>query len=77
MNVDSSRSHAMLSITVEAASQDGAITSGSLHIVDLAGSERQSKVRAGPLPATRQGGVRRTAPAWQLHALHCIDASTA
>ena len=47
MNVDSSRSHAMLSITVEASGRGlgaGDITSGSLHIVDLAGSERQSKV---------------------------------
>ena len=58
MNIASSRSHAILTITVEASkafSAPGAglrppkagediITSASLHIVDLAGSERVAKV---------------------------------
>ena len=57
MNIDSSRSHAILTITVEASKAlqaasagsavkagDDVITSASLHIVDLAGSERVAKV---------------------------------
>ena len=57
MNIDSSRSHAILTITVEASKAlqaagagsafkagDDSITSASLHIVDLAGSERVAKV---------------------------------
>ncbi|XGW15406.1 hypothetical protein V3C99_001128 [Haemonchus contortus] len=45
MNEESSRSHAMFSVTVEA-SERGMVTQGKLHLVDLAGSERQSKTGA-------------------------------
>lgn len=50
MNVSSSRSHAIFSITVETSkmSIDGKqkVKVGRLHLVDLAGSERQSKTEA-------------------------------
>jgi kinesin family protein 3/17 len=50
MNQDSSRSHCLFSITVEASDvgQDGEqhIRMGKLNLVDLAGSERQSKTHA-------------------------------
>ncbi|XP_061725885.1 kinesin-like protein KIF3A isoform X1 [Cydia pomonella] len=50
MNTESSRSHAIFSITVES-SKKGAdnkthVKMGKLHLVDLAGSERQSKTQA-------------------------------
>lgn len=50
MNIASSRSHAIFSITVET-SKTGAdgrqrVKVGRLHLVDLAGSERQSKTEA-------------------------------
>ncbi|VVD02560.1 unnamed protein product [Leptidea sinapis] len=50
MNIESSRSHAIFSITVES-SKRGAdnkmhVKMGKLHLVDLAGSERQSKTQA-------------------------------
>ncbi|XP_075989170.1 kinesin-like protein 64D [Anticarsia gemmatalis] len=50
MNTESSRSHAIFSITVES-SKRGAdnkmhVKMGKLHLVDLAGSERQSKTQA-------------------------------
>nr|XP_018902036.1 PREDICTED: kinesin-like protein KIF3A [Bemisia tabaci] len=50
MNLESSRSHAIFSITVET-SQTGLdnqshVKMGRLHLVDLAGSERQSKTKA-------------------------------
>ncbi|CAJ0597612.1 unnamed protein product [Cylicocyclus nassatus] len=45
MNEESSRSHAMFSVTVES-SENGMVTQGKLHLVDLAGSERQSKTGA-------------------------------
>ncbi|KAG8155926.1 hypothetical protein JTE90_002834 [Oedothorax gibbosus] len=47
MNLHSSRSHAIFSITVESCEEDFEgkehIRAGKLHLVDLAGSERQSK----------------------------------
>ncbi|VIO92555.1 kinesin-like protein KIF3A, putative [Brugia malayi] len=46
MNVDSSRSHALFTITIECSEKIGDrchITQGKLQLVDLAGSERQSK----------------------------------
>jgi len=46
MNLESSRSHSIFTITVETADvgeEDGHIRVGKLHMVDLAGSERQSK----------------------------------
>ncbi|XP_043477785.1 kinesin-like protein KIF3A isoform X2 [Leptopilina heterotoma] len=50
MNVSSSRSHAIFSITVESSQpgEDGEqhVKMGKLHLVDLAGSERQSKTKA-------------------------------
>ncbi|XP_077284900.1 kinesin-like protein 64D [Arctopsyche grandis] len=50
MNTESSRSHAIFSITVESSTlgEDGAqhVKMGKLHLVDLAGSERQSKTHA-------------------------------
>lgn len=50
MNVESSRSHAIFSITVESSESDdkGAehVKMGKLQLVDLAGSERQSKTQA-------------------------------
>ncbi|XP_041968700.1 kinesin-like protein KIF3A [Aricia agestis] len=50
MNVESSRSHAIFSITVENSRRgaDGKlhVGCGKLHLVDLAGSERQSKTQA-------------------------------
>lgn len=50
MNVESSRSHAIFSITVESSELDetGAqhVKMGKLQLVDLAGSERQSKTQA-------------------------------
>ncbi|XP_045457043.1 kinesin-like protein KIF3A [Melitaea cinxia] len=50
MNIESSRSHAIFSITVENSKrgEDGKmhVKMGKLHLVDLAGSERQSKTQA-------------------------------
>jgi kinesin family protein C2/C3 len=47
MNEHSSRSHSMLSVTVETRSRwTGAATLGKLHLVDLAGSERVGKSEA-------------------------------
>ncbi|XP_046435155.1 kinesin-like protein KIF3A isoform X1 [Neodiprion virginianus] len=50
MNVSSSRSHAIFTITVESSQlgDDGEqhVKMGKLHLVDLAGSERQSKTKA-------------------------------
>ena len=46
MNKDSSRSHSIFTIYVEALSETGSIRMGKLHLVDLAGSERQAKTGA-------------------------------
>lgn len=50
MNVESSRSHAIFSITVESSELDETgeqhVKMGKLQLVDLAGSERQSKTQA-------------------------------
>ncbi|XP_065095899.1 kinesin-like protein KIF17 [Ochlerotatus camptorhynchus] len=50
MNVESSRSHSIFTITLEqmstGAGQDAVIKRGKLNLVDLAGSERQSKTGA-------------------------------
>lgn len=50
MNVESSRSHAIFSITVESSELDESgsqhVKMGKLQLVDLAGSERQSKTQA-------------------------------
>ncbi|CAD7080608.1 unnamed protein product [Hermetia illucens] len=50
MNLESSRSHAIFSITVESSELDEAgaqhVKMGKLQLVDLAGSERQSKTQA-------------------------------
>ncbi|GBP45768.1 Kinesin-like protein KIF3A [Eumeta japonica] len=51
MNTESSRSHAIFSITVERSTKShdtgkSHVTMGKLHLVDLAGSERQSKTQA-------------------------------
>ncbi|CAB3402209.1 unnamed protein product [Caenorhabditis bovis] len=45
MNIESSRSHAMFTVTIES-SKGGLVTQGKLQLVDLAGSERQSKTGA-------------------------------
>ncbi|XP_045505731.1 kinesin-like protein KIF3A isoform X3 [Colias croceus] len=50
MNIESSRSHAIFSITVESSKRGSDnkmhVKMGKLHLVDLAGSERQSKTQA-------------------------------
>lgn len=52
MNAVSSRSHAVLTLALEAiainddAKKDGNVRKGRLHLVDLAGSERQSRTGA-------------------------------
>uniref|UniRef100_A0A7E4UYI7 Kinesin-like protein n=1 Tax=Panagrellus redivivus TaxID=6233 RepID=A0A7E4UYI7_PANRE len=46
MNKDSSRSHSIFTVYVEALSDAGSIRMGKLNLVDLAGSERQSKTGA-------------------------------
>uniref|UniRef100_A0A914DVQ0 Kinesin-like protein n=1 Tax=Acrobeloides nanus TaxID=290746 RepID=A0A914DVQ0_9BILA len=46
MNKDSSRSHSIFTIYVEALSEAGNIRMGKLNLVDLAGSERQAKTGA-------------------------------
>ncbi len=53
MNADSSRSHSIFTVTVEAVQRvegqeqgQGTIRMGKLNLVDLAGSERQSKTGA-------------------------------
>ena len=52
MNAASSRSHAVLTISLEAiaigpeAAESGAVRRGRLHLVDLAGSERQGRTGA-------------------------------
>lgn len=50
MNLESSRSHAIFSITIESSETDEAgaqhVKMGKLQLVDLAGSERQSKTQA-------------------------------
>uniref|UniRef100_A0A8R1DPF9 Kinesin-like protein n=1 Tax=Caenorhabditis japonica TaxID=281687 RepID=A0A8R1DPF9_CAEJA len=45
MNIESSRSHAMFTVTIESC-RNGLVTQGKLQLVDLAGSERQSKTGA-------------------------------
>ena len=51
MNAESSRSHLVFSIIVEAKNKaTGAATLGKLTLVDLAGSERQSKTQVEPEP---------------------------
>ncbi|KAF1763540.1 hypothetical protein GCK72_011806 [Caenorhabditis remanei] len=45
MNLESSRSHAMFTVTIES-DRNGCLTQGKLQLVDLAGSERQSKTGA-------------------------------
>ena len=45
MNDQSSRSHAILTVTLER-KQDENVTKSKFHLVDLAGSERQSKTKA-------------------------------
>ncbi|GMS95386.1 hypothetical protein PENTCL1PPCAC_17561, partial [Pristionchus entomophagus] len=46
MNKDSSRSHSIFTVYVEAMNAEGTIRMGKLNLVDLAGSERQSKTGA-------------------------------
>uniref|UniRef100_A0A915NXN0 Kinesin-like protein n=2 Tax=Meloidogyne TaxID=189290 RepID=A0A915NXN0_9BILA len=46
MNKDSSRSHSIFTVYVEALSKSGHIRMGKLNLVDLAGSERQAKTGA-------------------------------
>ncbi|KAI1700229.1 kinesin motor domain-containing protein [Ditylenchus destructor] len=46
MNKDSSRSHSIFTVYVEALSESGSIRMGKLNLVDLAGSERQAKTGA-------------------------------
>ncbi|KHN80046.1 Kinesin-like protein KIF3A [Toxocara canis] len=49
MNIESSRSHALFTVTVECSERIGGrnhLTQGKLQLVDLAGSERQSKTGA-------------------------------
>ncbi|KHN81804.1 Osmotic avoidance abnormal protein 3 [Toxocara canis] len=46
MNKDSSRSHSIFTVYVEAMLDTGSIRMGKLHLVDLAGSERQAKTGA-------------------------------
>ncbi|VDN59075.1 unnamed protein product [Dracunculus medinensis] len=46
MNKDSSRSHSIFTIYVEAMLKNGTIRTGKINLVDLAGSERQSKTGA-------------------------------
>ncbi|GMT19509.1 hypothetical protein PFISCL1PPCAC_10806 [Pristionchus fissidentatus] len=46
MNVESSRSHAIFTVTIESSRDGGHVTQGKLQLVDLAGSERQSKTGA-------------------------------
>jgi kinesin family protein C2/C3 len=51
MNAESSRSHLVFSIIVQAKNKaTGAATLGKLTLVDLAGSERQSKTQVDPEP---------------------------
>jgi hypothetical protein len=49
MNATSSRSHAIITITVESSEPSGLVKVGKLNLVDLAGSERQSKSHASKL----------------------------
>ena len=46
MNEESSRSHAIFTITIEHSSPDSDVIKSKLQLVDLAGSERQSKTKA-------------------------------
>jgi len=46
MNMTSSRSHAIFTLTVEAAGGANGLTVSKFHLVDLAGSERQKKTKA-------------------------------
>ena len=46
MNEESSRSHAIFTITIEYTSSDSDVIKSKLQLVDLAGSERQSKTKA-------------------------------
>lgn len=59
-NRHSSRSHALVTLTLRAASPPrGPGTAGTLHLVDLAGSERAWKAgAAGPLRGDRDGAQR-------------------
>ncbi|KAK0399469.1 hypothetical protein QR680_003065 [Steinernema hermaphroditum] len=46
MNKDSSRSHSIFTVYIEAMDETGSIRMGKLNLVDLAGSERQAKTGA-------------------------------
>lgn len=46
MNAQSSRSHCVVTVRVNARATDGTVLSGKLSMVDLAGSERQDKTGA-------------------------------
>ncbi|XP_060053220.1 kinesin-like protein KIFC2 isoform X1 [Erinaceus europaeus] len=59
MNQHSSRSHALVTLTLRGASPRGPGTAGTLHLVDLAGSERAWKTgAAGPMQGDRDGARR-------------------
>ncbi|XP_023364116.1 kinesin-like protein KIFC2 isoform X2 [Otolemur garnettii] len=60
MNQRSSRSHALVTLTLHAASPSRALdTAGTLHLVDLAGSERARKAGAASAPRGDPEGARR------------------
>ncbi|XP_053414780.1 kinesin-like protein KIFC2 isoform X2 [Nycticebus coucang] len=60
MNQRSSRSHALVTLTLQAASPSRALdTTGTLHLVDLAGSERARKAGAASAPRGDPEGARR------------------
>ncbi|XP_078208950.1 kinesin-like protein KIFC2 isoform X4 [Callithrix jacchus] len=60
MNQRSSRSHALVTLTLRAASPPRApSTAGTLHLVDLAGSERARKAGEAGLPRGDPDGARR------------------
>ncbi|KAL2767386.1 kinesin-like protein KIFC2 isoform 1 [Daubentonia madagascariensis] len=60
MNQHSSRSHALVTLTLHAASPPCAPgTAGTLHLVDLAGSERARKAGAASAPRGDPDGARR------------------
>ncbi|XP_008832631.1 kinesin-like protein KIFC2 isoform X3 [Nannospalax galili] len=60
MNQHSSRSHALVTLTLQAASPSRVLgTTGTLHLVDLAGSERVWKAGVGSTPQRDPNGAQR------------------
>jgi hypothetical protein len=55
MNAQSSRSHALLTLTLERKGADGSVRVSRLNVADLAGSEKVSRTGAAGEPSRGEG----------------------